>query len=85
MGQISMEKFQYPGSLLSGNQHSVLQRIAERPPDIDTISDFVENLQSAKYDEMVPVTLLRRLWAKGRYRVAERMTHVVQQIVCMRQ
>ena len=65
--------------------HSFLERIAERPPDIDTISDFVENLQSAKYDEMVPVTLLRRLWAKGRHGIAERMTHVVQQIVCMRQ
>lgn len=61
--------------------NSIMAQIAATPPNLDSIADFVENLQSAKFDEMVPVTLLRRLWTKGRQGVADRMTNVVREIV----
>lgn len=40
---------------------SIMAQIAASPPNIDSIADFVENRQSAKFDEMAPDTLLRRL------------------------
>lgn len=64
---------------------SIMRQIVADPPDIDAIADFVENLRSAKFDEMVPETLLRRLWAKGREGVCDRMTNVVREIVQERQ
>jgi ATP-dependent Lhr-like helicase len=61
--------------------NSIMVQITASPPNIDSIADIVENLQSAKFDEMVPDTLLRRLWAKGRQGVSDRMTDVVREIV----
>ncbi|MFB9980162.1 DEAD/DEAH box helicase [Mesorhizobium kowhaii] len=50
---------------------AILRQIAERPPDIQSIAGFVENLRTAKFDEMVPETLLRRLWARAHSRIGE--------------
>lgn len=61
--------------------NSITAQIAASPPNIDSIADFVENLQSAKFDEMVPDILLRRLWAKGRQGVSDRVMNVVREIV----
>ncbi|MCG8273847.1 DEAD/DEAH box helicase [Aquamicrobium sp. NLF2-7] len=60
---------------------AIMKQTVERPPDIDSVAEFVESLQSAKFDEMVPDTLLRRLWAKGRQGVSDRMVNVVREIV----
>jgi ATP-dependent Lhr-like helicase len=60
---------------------AIMAQIAVSPPDIGSVSEFVENLQSAKFDEMVPVTLLRRVWVRGRQGVADGMTNVVREIV----
>ena len=46
-----------------GQLRSIVAQIADNPPSVEDIADFVENLRVAKYDEMVPEPLLRRLWA----------------------
>ena len=33
-------------------------------PSAQALSEFVENLQSAKYDHLAPTGLLQRLWAR---------------------
>jgi len=49
-----------------------LHSIADRPAtDAETLSEFVENLSTAKYDELVPPAVLRNLWA-ARHRDAAR-------------
>jgi ATP-dependent Lhr-like helicase len=60
---------------------AIMRQIADRPPDIDQVADFVENLQSAKFDEMVPEQLLRSLWARSRHDVAERVATAVRAMV----
>jgi ATP-dependent Lhr-like helicase len=60
---------------------AIMKQIAERPPDIDSVAEFVENLQSAKFDEMVPEDLLRRLWTRSRQDVADRVARIVQGMV----
>ncbi|MBS4019587.1 MAG: hypothetical protein KGZ68_15290, partial [Dechloromonas sp.] len=60
---------------------AIMKQIAERPPDIDSVAEFVENLQSAKFDEMVPEDLLRRLWTRSRQGVADRVARIVQGMV----
>lgn len=39
--------------------------IADDPPTIRDVAEFVGNLRAEKYDEMVPEGLLRRLWARA--------------------
>ena len=36
----------------------------DRSPSAEALSEFVENLQSAKYDHLAPTSLLQRLWAR---------------------
>ena len=45
---------------------AIIRQVADNPPDINAISEFVENLAVAKFDEMVPEKVLRRLWARAR-------------------
>ena len=52
-----------------------------RTTHIDAVAQFVENLRSAKFDEMVPEDLLRRLWTRSRQDVANRVAHLVQEMV----
>ena len=40
------------------------RRAAATPLTPDTLSQFVESLREAKYDDFVPEGLLRRLWAR---------------------
>lgn len=44
---------------------SALEIIAEKPLAPSDVADFVQNLQVAKYDELIPASLLRRLWARA--------------------
>jgi ATP-dependent Lhr-like helicase len=44
---------------------AIIRQVADNPPDINAISEFVENLAVAKFDEMVPEKVLRRLWARA--------------------
>ena len=60
---------------------AIMAQIAAAPPDIDAVAQFVENLRSAKFDEMVPEDLLRRLWTRSRQDVANRVAHLVQEMV----
>lgn len=59
---------------------AILRQLAETRPDIESIADFVENLRSAKFDEMVPEALLRRLWAKGHQGLAENLDHLAREL-----
>ena len=60
---------------------ALMRRIAAAPPDIDSIAAFVDNLQSAKFDAMVPEHLLRTLWARSRHDVADRVAAVLRTMV----
>ncbi|MDN2583394.1 DEAD/DEAH box helicase [Aquibium sp. ELW1220] len=60
---------------------AIMRQISNRPPDIDQVAEFVENLQSAKFDEMVPEQLLRSLWARSRHDVAERVGIAVRMML----
>jgi ATP-dependent Lhr-like helicase len=44
---------------------AIVRQVADIPPDISSVAQFVENLQVAKFDDFVPEGLLRRLWARG--------------------
>jgi ATP-dependent Lhr-like helicase len=47
-----------------GDLNHLLKLIADNPAaNAGAISDFVENLSVAKYDELVPTAVLRHLWA----------------------
>jgi ATP-dependent Lhr-like helicase len=39
-----------------------LAEIAATPPDVSMLAGFVENLQTEKFDALVPPSLLRKLW-----------------------
>jgi len=61
---------------------SVIARIAEMPPlDVNDIASFVENLQSAKYDEFVPATLLRRIWARNHVEYVDQIRAVASALL----
>ncbi|WP_206619233.1 hypothetical protein, partial [Mesorhizobium sp. M1A.F.Ca.IN.020.32.1.1] len=60
---------------------AVLRQVAERPPDIQSISEFVENLETARFDGMVPEPLLRRLWAKARANIGTEIGAVATELL----
>ncbi|MDG4889988.1 helicase-related protein [Mesorhizobium sp. WSM4989] len=60
---------------------AVLRQVAERPPDIQSISEFVENLETARFDGMVPEPLLRRLWAKARANIGKEIGAVATELL----
>lgn len=58
-----------------------LIRIAHSPPDSEDISGHVQNLQVAKFDAMVPESLLRRLWAQRHSATRDRLGAVAAGLV----
>lgn len=59
---------------------AVLQRL--RPlPSAEELSGFVENLSTAKYDELVPEDLLRRLWARANADVVALLPGLIEEIL----
>lgn len=60
---------------------AALGQVAKAPPDIDAIADHIENLRSAKFDEMVPETLLRRLWARDHQAMAESLGDLASDLI----
>lgn len=60
---------------------AVLRQVAERPPDIQSISEFVENLETARFDGMVPEPLLRRLWANARANIGKEIGAVATELL----
>jgi len=57
-----------------GEVRAIIRRISETPSmPIEDIADFVENLQVGKFDEYVPVGLLRRLWARSNADLSRRL------------
>ncbi len=59
---------------------AIIGQIAENPPAVEDLADFVGNLRVAKYDAMVPEPLLRRLWAKAN---AESAAHLQAQAMTL--
>jgi ATP-dependent Lhr-like helicase len=52
---------------------AIVGQIAENPPAVEDLADFVGNLRVAKYDELVPAPLLRRLWARANSESADQL------------
>ncbi|AWN42588.1 DEAD/DEAH box helicase [Methylobacterium durans] len=60
----------------------VLRRIASSAPGcLGTVADFVGALQTAKYDEHVPETLLRRFWSRRHQDVLTRMPSLAAEML----
>lgn len=50
-----------------------LEQIANAPLPIEDIAEFVENLRTAKFDELVPEGMLRQLWAAAHVEEAAKL------------
>lgn len=55
---------------------AMLRQVAEKPPNISDIAEFVENLQTEKFDEMVPEPILRRMWVEGHRCAGDRLAEL---------
>jgi ATP-dependent Lhr-like helicase len=61
---------------------AIISRIAAMPPmDPHDIAGFVENLQTVKYDEQVPSSLLRRLWARANADAASQLQEQAERLL----
>ncbi|WP_181170287.1 hypothetical protein, partial [Mesorhizobium sp. B2-4-16] len=60
---------------------AVLRQVAERPPDVQSISEFVENIETARFDGMVSEPLLRRLWAKARANIGKEIGAIAAELL----
>lgn len=60
---------------------AILQQIAETPPAVEDIADFVEGLRTEKFDELIPEQMLRRLWANGHREQAGMLAHLARQLI----
>ncbi|MEO3998901.1 DEAD/DEAH box helicase [Mesorhizobium sp. CAU 1732] len=60
---------------------AIVRQVADNPPDISSIAEFVENLQVAKFDEMVPVSLLRRLWARAHASLGDDLCAMARELI----
>ncbi|HWU16495.1 MAG TPA: DEAD/DEAH box helicase [Devosia sp.] len=60
---------------------AILQQIAETPPAVEDIADFVESLRTEKFDELIPEQMLRRLWANGHREQAGMLAHLAGQLI----
>jgi len=58
-----------------------LSSFAAEPPSAELVSGFVQNLQVAKFDNLVPETLLRRLWAERHVETCEAIPWLVEDII----
>jgi ATP-dependent Lhr-like helicase len=59
---------------------SIIQRVSKFPSSTD-LSDFVKNLRTAKYDDYVPETLLRRMWARDNTQICDELPAVCRSLV----
>ncbi len=66
-----------PPDMVSG----ILWQIADAPPAINDIADFVQNLRTEKFDGLIPEPMLRRLWANGHRCEAARLADLARQLV----
>lgn len=60
---------------------AILQQIAEVPPPIEDIADFVEGLRTEKFDELIPEQMLRQLWANGHREQAGMLAGLAGQLI----
>lgn len=60
---------------------AILQQIAEAPPPIVDIADFVEGLRTEKFDELIPEQMLRQLWANGHREQAGMLAGLAGQLI----
>ena len=61
---------------------AIVSRIAEMPSmNADDIAQFVENLRVAKYDDLVPEPLLRRMWARSHAEYAAQVKSLAQSLI----
>ena len=58
----------------------ILRQLTASPPGIQTLAEFVENLQSARYDNYVPEEVLISLWASRHARHANRIAAVSREL-----
>lgn len=59
---------------------AVLKVLAENPLTVEDVADFVQNLQVAKYDELIPTALLRKLWARANAETVERVAKLARRL-----
>lgn len=61
---------------------AIIRKIAGMSPmAIEDIAGFVENLQTAKFDEHVPTPLLRRLWARSNAERAKEIQNLARIVI----
>jgi ATP-dependent Lhr-like helicase len=61
---------------------AIIGQLAARPsPPIHDIAEFVENLKTAKFDEHVPTSLLRRLWARANAETAAQLQDLANSLL----
>lgn len=61
---------------------AILRMMADMPSmAVEDIADYVENLQTAKFDEHVPSNLLRRLWGRANAEQVKQLQHLARQVV----
>jgi ATP-dependent Lhr-like helicase len=60
---------------------AILTQMQNNPPDVDTLSDFVENLRTAKFDEFVSDKLLKALWANRHRNAVTELAEICARIM----
>jgi ATP-dependent Lhr-like helicase len=60
---------------------AVLKVLATNPLSVEDVADFVQNLQVAKYDELIPTALLRNLWARANAETVERVAELAKRLI----
>lgn len=60
---------------------ALLDQLILSPPDGPTLSGFAENLRGAKYDDLIPETVLRSLWEQRYKRHIERLSALTQDLL----
>jgi ATP-dependent Lhr-like helicase len=58
-----------------------LVSFASEPPSVELVSGFVQNLKVAKFDNLVPENLLRRLWAERHAKSCEAIPRLVEYLL----
>lgn len=59
----------------------VLKVLAQNPVTSADIADFVLNLQHAKYDELIPMELLRQLWARANFDLVSALPELIMSLI----
>ncbi len=59
----------------------LLAQIADDPPPIEDLAEFVESLRTEKFDELVPEPMLRRLWVNARRSEARALPDLARRLM----